>query len=119
MRFGTLGVAAPASAEELARLRVERARRNEAWTEIPDDLVPRPRGRLVSASTDRVYRRYAGATFVGASLEFDANRPLSFVVRDGDVLVLEELEQTWSELFAERVKPQPTPKRRRLMRVLR
>jgi hypothetical protein len=86
---------------ELAAQRIQLARSCRAWTELEDDLVPRPFGRLVSASTLEAYVVYRGATFSGSRLQFDSDRPLHFVVRDGDVLVLESVGQ-WTDLMARR-----------------
>lgn len=86
---------------ELAQRRVSIARANKYWREVPDDFVRRPLGLLVSASTDEVFRVYAGATFVGGRLEFAQNSKLSYVIRNGDVLVLEPLG-TWSEIVKKR-----------------
>jgi hypothetical protein len=44
-----------------ARLRVARA--NQHWTEIPDDLVPRANGLLVSVSSDQVFKPHDGVVW--------------------------------------------------------
>jgi hypothetical protein len=89
VKFATLGRRGATSEllaadiDELAAVRVAAARRCKSWDEVPDDLVRRPRGMLVSTSSDKVYRRYAGATFGrGGRIEFAEQTPLEFVVRD-------------------------------------
>lgn len=104
MRFGH-SEPTERSQDELAAVRVEAARRCRNWEEIEDDLVERPLRMLVSASTDKVYRRYAGATFgKDGKLNFSESNPLAYVVRNGDVLVLEPANTTWSEIVGKRTK---------------
>jgi hypothetical protein len=115
--FGRLGFSDDARLEEgtpdeVARKRaararatnVEAARRNTHWTEIVDDLVQRPFGYLVSAATDKVYLRHRGSVFgPGGGIAFDEMRPLVFVVRgDNFVVVLEEQPESWTELYERR-----------------
>jgi hypothetical protein len=92
----------PPSARELAALRVQAARSNRAWHEVKDDIVPRPPTYYVSASSDETYWLYRGATFSGGRLEFAADAPLAFIVRDGDVIVLEPVGRKWSDIHYER-----------------
>jgi len=58
------------------------ARRNQFWTEIENDLVPRLGGRwLVSASSDRIYQRVRGTVFLPYSVTEVADRTeLSYYV---------------------------------------
>ena len=50
-------------AEQVRPARLEAARHNPKWTEIQNDLVPRARGWLVSASTDAIYQPARGVVF--------------------------------------------------------
>lgn len=84
---------------EIRSLRVRAAREQTQWREIAEPVV---RGRwFVDAETDRLYRVYRGATFVGSKLEFayDRDKLVFFVNRDGGVVVLEPVSwpATWSE----------------------
>ena len=64
-----------AYAEKVRPGRLEVARRNQFWTEIENDLVPRLGGRwLVSASTDRIYQRVHGTVFLPHSVNAIADR---------------------------------------------
>jgi hypothetical protein len=80
--------------------RLEVARSNAKWTEIPNDLVPRNQGRwLVSAETDAIYTLFRGTVFAPLSVNVVANlTELSFYVdSDGDLVFLERLPGKWSE----------------------
>jgi hypothetical protein len=95
------------AAKRAARVRavnVEAARRNKHWTEIEDDLVQRPFGHLVSAASDRLYLRHRGSVFgPGGGVAFDEIRPLMFIVREDNVVVmLEEQPQSWTEICERR-----------------
>ena len=86
--------------EKLRPARVEAARRISGWREIEDDLVPRGRRWFVSAGSDRIYTRYAGAVWVSDSVVPLADTAeLSFVVTDdGEIRFYERIRQpaTWS-----------------------
>ena len=105
--------------EKLRPARLEVARRNSRWTEIENDLVERLGGRwLVSASSDRIYRRLLGPVFVPYSIEAIADRSeLAFYVDpDGDLVFLEQLPRSWTEHLEkqaakERRKAAPKPRR--------
>jgi hypothetical protein len=48
---------------------------------------------------------YLGAAFVAGRIEFAAHQDLAFVVRDdGDVVVLQPLGETWSDIVAQRTR---------------
>ena len=57
------GQEAPGDSAALQPKRLEVARRNAKWMEIENDLVPRNRGWLVSASTDAIYQPVRGVVF--------------------------------------------------------
>lgn len=110
MRFGTLGLVTEDDASALERqvreARIEKARANDAWTEISPAtrLVRRGPGKriVVDAETDKVYRDFRGGVFgqSTASIEFvDVKRPLAFTVDHGDVTFYEPTGEIWSEIF--------------------
>lgn len=86
-------------AERVRPARLQAARRNAKWTEIENDLVPRARGWLVSASTDAIYTPTRGIVFAPHSVNVIADQAdLAFYVdRDGELVFLERLPFTWSE----------------------
>ena len=94
------------SEAKLQDARVAAARRNTSWTEIEADLVPRDNGRvLVSASTDAAYTPARGALFETASAKLVADwTPYSFCVIDGELVVLERMPQTWSQIIERRAR---------------
>ena len=106
-------------AEKVRPARVEVARRMKLWTEIENDLVERLGGRwLVSAASDRIYRRLLGPVFVPYSIEAIADRSeLAFYVdAEGDLVFLEQLPGTWTEHLAKQAakelrKAAPKPRR--------
>jgi hypothetical protein len=94
-------------ADVVRSARIEAARRNQFWTELEEiDLVRRPPGYLVSASNDEVFWPYRGAVFAAWSAELiSGSAPLWFYVdRDGDLVFLERLPETWSEMVERRVR---------------
>jgi hypothetical protein len=94
-------------AEIVRSARIEAARRNPLWTEIEEvDLVRRPPGYLVSASTDEVFRPYRGLVFAAWSAEMvSGSAALHFYVdAAGDCIFLERFSETWSELVERRVR---------------
>jgi hypothetical protein len=108
-----------AYAEKVRPARLEVARRNQFWTEIENDLVPRLGGRwLVSASSDRIYQLVRGTVFLPYSVTEVADRTeLSFYVDDdGDVVFLEQLPGTWTQHLEKKAarelrKAAPKPRR--------
>lgn len=108
LRGGTIG-ASPEAAPDAKAVREARvtAARRAGWEEVPAErLIPRGRGLLVDAETDACYRRYAGLTFERGSGRLLADRQtLSFYVDDaGAPVVLEKERQSWTELYARRVR---------------
>jgi hypothetical protein len=93
------------AADDARARRVESARANHRWTELEEvDLVVRGPF-LVSAATDAVFVPYRGATFGRSGrIEFAELVELYFVVRDGDVTMLERQAQSWSEVLARRTR---------------
>jgi hypothetical protein len=94
-------------AEVVRRARLEAARGNPLWNEREEvDLVRRPPGYLVSASTDEVIRRHRGVVFASWSANAVADRaPLYFYVdAAGDCIFLERFTETWSELVERRAR---------------
>jgi hypothetical protein len=98
--------------------RLETARRNAKWTEIENDLVPRGRGWLVSASTDAIYTPTRGVVFAAHSINVIADKTtLWFYVDDGgDLVFLEQIPGTWTEHLEkqaarELAKAAPKPRR--------
>ena len=99
--------------------RLEEARRVRAWREIEDDLVERQGGTvLVSASSDAIFRRFRGTTWVADSaVVMNDQVELAFTVGDnGELSFFEQLPGTWTqhiERKAERelakAAPKPTP----------
>ena len=95
----------PADAVRKARLEV--ARGNPLWSELEEiDLVRRPPGYLVSASTDEVFWPYRGAVFAAwsASMISDSAALHFYVDGAGDLVFLERLPESWSELIERRVR---------------
>ena len=94
--------------EELRPKRLEVARRNAKWTEIEDDLVSRGRY-LVSAETDAIYKPARGVVFAPYTVDVVADQTgLTFYVdRDGDLVFLERVPGTWSEIVAKRARRVP------------
>jgi hypothetical protein len=93
--------------EAVRNARLEAARRNQRWTELEEvDLVSRQRGLLVSASTDRVYRRHLGAVFAPGSVSTliaDQVELYFYVTANGEVVFLEPaFSETWSEYVTRR-----------------
>jgi hypothetical protein len=94
-------------ADVVRSARLEAARRNPLWTELEEvDLVRRPPGYFVSASTDEVFRRHRGIVFASWSANVVADRaPLHFYVdAAGDCIFLERFTETWSELVERRAR---------------
>jgi hypothetical protein len=101
--------------EEVRSARIEVARRNPRWTEIPEArLVRRGLGYLVDAETDLVYTLRRGETFVrGTSNSGYSDHHLAFCVDLAGEVVMLELDgsATWSERVERR--------ERRRLRVVR
>jgi hypothetical protein len=104
--------------QELRNARVAAARRVPAWSELdPIDLVPRMGGRVVvSAESDRIFTRYAGALWqTGTATAIPDFSPLFFTA-DGDRLEFYEAQPgTWTarvEQKAERERRRAAPKPR-------
>jgi hypothetical protein len=89
-------------ARQVREARIEAARRNDRWTEIEAvDLVPRGRGLLVSATTDAVFKAYAGTVFQSGSVSMVSElAPLYFAVRGEELEFFEREPGTWSERVA-------------------
>ena len=69
--------------EKLRPARIEAARRISGWHEIVDDLVPRHRDWLVSASSDRIYIRHQGVVWAGdTAIPQVDNEELAYTVGD-------------------------------------
>jgi hypothetical protein len=99
------GTSRSAPSDALAATRVEQARRCRSWSEIANGvLVQRERGILVNVETDEAFQVYRGDAFSRAGEVVSDMTPLRFVVRDGDVLMLERLPQTWSEIVYQRAR---------------
>ena len=85
------------------RRRIAAARACKAWTEIDADwLVQRGRDYLVDPETDAVYRPYPGDAFSPSAAVLSDMVELFYVVRDGDVRILQRQPETWSEITARR-----------------
>jgi hypothetical protein len=105
--------------EEAVRpARLEVARRNSKWTEIENDLVPRNRGWLVSASTDAICQPVRGVVFQPWTVTVTADQAalFYFVDDDGELHFLERIPGTWTEHLEkqaarERAKAAPKPRR--------
>ena len=86
---------------KLRPARIDTARRISGWHEIDDDLVPRHRGWLVSASSHRIDVPHQGVIWAGDTAIPQADtEELSFIV--GDDLGLRFYQRirhpsTWSE----------------------
>jgi hypothetical protein len=90
--------------DQIREFRLASARHCKNWTEIDsDELVERDRGRLVHAGTDEVFERYGGDAFSRSGQIIADWSPLHFYVTpDRDVVVLERLPRTWSQMVYER-----------------
>jgi hypothetical protein len=105
VKFGRSEQSTPTTAESLAARRIEAARHCRAWTELnPDVLVQRERRYYVNAETDETFEVYRGDAFSPAGDGVADMTPLAFIVRDGDVIVLERLPHTWSEIVYQRAR---------------
>jgi hypothetical protein len=94
-------------ADVVRKARLEVARGNPLWSELEEiDLVRRPPGYLVSASTDEVFWPYRGAVFAAwsASMISDSAALHFYVDAGGDLVFLERLPESWSELIERRVR---------------
>jgi hypothetical protein len=113
LQYGTLEEIEEREYAELMRQvsaeRIRIARSTSRWQEIEDDLVPRGRVWLVSASTDAVYRRDRGLVFAPGSVSIvDEVRPLHFTVGDdGELTFYERERETWSAIVARRAARKP------------
>jgi hypothetical protein len=100
--------------EAVRPARLDVARQNPKWTELQEvDLVPRGRGYLVSAVSDRIYQRVQGVVFASYSVNVIADQTeLSFYVdRDGELHFLEQIPGTWTQ----HLEKQAARQRRRAM----
>ena len=91
-------------AQRLRELRIEAARRNTYWTEVAETDFVR-RGRLfVHAESDELFKPYRGAIFAkdAGRPTFNETVPLAFYVRDGELVFLERVARTWSEIVERR-----------------
>jgi hypothetical protein len=91
-------------ASKLNEARLQAARRNTEWTELdPVDLVPRPHGVLVAATTDWAYRRHRGDHWeTGTAAPIAAHASLYFYEDhdSGAPVFVERMAETWSQQVA-------------------
>lgn len=120
MKLGTIfSSTATAEDDELAQKRAHRervrvarleyARRESGWTEIPAERLvargPRRFGWMVDAETDKVWVRYPGSIFVTGSVTvIQTHSPVTFFVADGEVVPIERAQHltTWSAVIRQR-----------------
>jgi hypothetical protein len=88
--------------DQVRAARIRAARKNPAWTEIDDDLVPRGRGWHVSAESDQIYTRYRGVAFQTGSAAMICDRAEIYYTVDGDdrLVLYEKQHGSWSQLIA-------------------
>lgn len=102
-------------AAQLKKTRLEVARREQEWTEIPQtNLVRRGPHFLVDADTDRAYTRRNGDVFDPGAASHPLQRErLAFSVDEAnDIVFLEPTGKTWTQMLERK----SDHKRRRLER---
>lgn len=90
---------------ELREARVAAARRQPGWVEFEETALVRRARWLVHAESDELYRRSRGVVFQSGSAALIADHvPLAFYVEHetGEVVFLEKVGKTWSEIVARR-----------------
>lgn len=105
-RVGDDGLTEREREARLAAIRVKRleiARSVSHWTEVDEaDLVER-RPYLVSATSDQLYTPHRGIVFAYGSVDLvEQTARLAFFVREGELVFLEPVGQTYSELLERR-----------------
>ncbi len=91
--------------DQLAPRRIAAARSCRAWRELdPAELVTRESGYFVDPESDVAYRKYAGDALSPSAEVVADMSPLAFFVQDGDVVILEQCPETWTELTYQRAR---------------
>jgi hypothetical protein len=104
----------PADDEQVTQLREARighARGNPRWHELEEvALVRRPPGYLVDADSDAVYKAWRGTIYARGEVRssFASETELWWFVaqHSGEIVFLERLPGTWSDVVAKRAKRQ-------------
>lgn len=103
---GTPNEVSAAKAAELRELRIAAARKQAHWNEIEETTLVRHGPWLVHADSDAIYKIHRGIVWGSGSASVVAEfiSLAWFVDRDGQVVFLERMPATWSEIVAKRAR---------------